>query len=51
MLASQPTMYRFENVPSRTALYQLAKVLVDIFINSYAKPPKVIILDIDDKRI
>ena len=47
-LASQPTMCRFENAPSRMALYRIGEVLIDIFINSYAKPPKAIILDIDD---
>ncbi len=47
-LASQPTMCRFENAPSRMTLYRIGEALVDIFINSYAKPPKAIILDIDD---
>ena len=47
-LASQPTMCRFENAPSRTVLYRIAKVLVDVFIDSYDKPPEGIIIDIDD---
>jgi hypothetical protein len=47
-LASQPTMCRFENAPSRMALYRIGEVLVDVFIDSYAKPPKAIVLDIDD---
>jgi hypothetical protein len=34
-LANQPTMCRFENAPSRTVLYRIAKVLVDVFIDSY----------------
>ena len=47
-LASQPTMSRFENSLSRTDLYRIAQVFVDIFIDSYKKPPKGIILDLDD---
>jgi len=47
-LASQPTMSRFENGLSRTDLYRIAEVLVDVFIESYDKPPEGIILDIDD---
>jgi hypothetical protein len=47
-LASQPTMSRFENSISRTYLYRLAKVLIDHFIQSYEKEPKLIVLDFDD---
>jgi len=47
-LASQPTMCRFENTPSRTALYRMAQVLLDVFIHSYDEPPEGIILDIDE---
>jgi hypothetical protein len=47
-LASQPTMCRFENVFSRTDLYRIAQAFVDVFIHSYKKPPKGIILDLDD---
>ena len=47
-LASQPTLSRFENRVSRTDLYRLAKVLVDHFIASYDRPPKLIVLDFDD---
>lgn len=47
-LASQPTMSRFENSFSRTDLYRIAQVFVDVFIASYKKPPEGIILDIDD---
>jgi len=47
-LASQPTMSRFENAPSRTTLYRIAKVILDVFIQSYDKAPEGIILDIDD---
>lgn len=47
-LASQPTMSRFENTPSSTTLYRIARAFVDEFIDSYATPPEGIILDIDD---
>lgn len=47
-LASQPTMSRFENSISRTTLYRLARVFVDVFIASYEKEPEVIVLDFDD---
>ncbi len=47
-LASQPTMCRFENAPGRATLYRMAHVLVDVFIDSYQRPPASIIWDIDD---
>ena len=47
-LASQPTMCRLENDVSRTDLYRIGLAFVDAFIGSYKKPPKKIILDIDD---
>jgi Transposase DDE domain group 1 len=47
-LASQPTISRFENRVSRPELYRMARVLLDHFIASYAKPPQVIVLDVDD---
>jgi hypothetical protein len=47
-LASQPTLSRFENRVSRTELYRMARVFVDQFIASYARPPKLIVLDFDD---
>ena len=47
-LASQPTMSRFENRVSRSELYRMARVLLDQFIASYATPPTVIVLDVDD---
>lgn len=47
-LASQPTISRFENYISRTNLYRIAEVFVDMFIQSYSAPPEGIILDIDD---
>ena len=47
-LASQPTMSRFENRITRGDLYRIAKAFADGFIASYKKPPKAILLDIDD---
>jgi hypothetical protein len=47
-LASQPTISRFENRISRTELYRMALVLLKQFIASYASPPPVIVLDVDD---
>lgn len=47
-LASQPTISRFENRVSRSDLYRLARVLVDQFMASYDRPPKLIVLDFDD---
>jgi hypothetical protein len=47
-LASQPTISRFEHAPSRSTLYRIGAALVDAFIASYDKPPKAIILDLDD---
>lgn len=47
-LASQPTMSRFENTPSRKTLYQLAYTFVDTFIASYEKEPRVVVFDFDD---
>ena len=47
-LASPPTLSRFENHVSRTALYRMARVLVEQFLTSYARPPQRIVLDCDD---
>jgi hypothetical protein len=47
-LGSQPTMTRLANAAQRTALYRMARALVDTFVASYKTPPKALILDIDD---
>lgn len=47
-LSSQPTMTRLENHISKLTLFGIADVFVDHFIASYDKPPKKIILDVDD---
>jgi hypothetical protein len=48
VLASQPTISRFENGLSKTDLYRIAEVFLDVFLQSYSEPPEGIILDIDD---
>ena len=47
-LASQPTMSRLENSVTRSDLYRMGKALLETFIESYDKPPRKLILDIDD---
>ena len=46
-LASGPTFSRLENGLSRKDIYRLAKSFVDAFIDSYATPPAIIVLDMD----
>lgn len=47
-LASQPTMSRFENKPSRSEQYRIAEAFVNQFMESYTEEPQYIILDCDD---
>jgi hypothetical protein len=47
-LCSQPTMSRLENAPSRTAVARLMRAMLEVFLDSYARPPRQIVLDIDD---
>jgi hypothetical protein len=47
-LSSQPTMTRLENHIGKQTLFNLAEVFIQKFISSYPKPPKKIILDVDD---
>lgn len=47
-LASQPTISRFENTPSRGELYRVAEVFLDQFIRSYDEEPELVVLDFDD---
>jgi hypothetical protein len=47
-LSSQPTMSRFENRIRPDELRKLGYALVDMFVGGYRKPPRDIILDIDD---
>lgn len=46
-LASAATFSRLENAASRKDIRRLAGAFVDQFIASYAKPPKLIVLDMD----
>lgn len=47
-LASQPTISRLENGVRRSDLVRMGYALMDGFITSYAKEPRVIVLDFDD---
>jgi hypothetical protein len=47
-LASQPTMSRWENAPDVRTLIRLSYAMVDLWCGSYWRPPKAIMLDIDD---
>ena len=47
-LCSQPTMSRFENMPTRMGAARLTAMMVDLFCRSFAKQPAAITLDIDD---
>lgn len=46
-LASAPTFSRLENAASAKDIYRLARAFGDQFINSYDKPPRLIVLDMD----
>jgi hypothetical protein len=46
-LASQPTLSRFENAWDRKALYRLARVFVERFVEAHPDPPEQIVLDLD----
>ncbi len=46
-LASPPTLCRLENRVRRRTLFEIAAVLVEVFIASYATPPQELILDFD----
>ena len=46
-LASQPTLSRFENAVSIPDLWRLRDVLVDLFLQSFAAPPRHLTFDID----
>ena len=47
-LASQPTMSRWENAPDLRTLIRMAGAMVDLWCQSYRRPPQSITLDIDD---
>ena len=47
-LCSQPTVSRWENAPTLREIIRLGQVMVDLYCASYATPPAVVTLDIDD---
>lgn len=47
-LAGQSTQCRFENSVSLSTAYRIGTEMLNIFMDSYRKPPKRIVLDIDD---
>lgn len=47
-LCSQPTMSRFENMPTRMGAARMTAMMVDLFCRSFPKQPAAITLDIDD---
>src|SRR3984885_1799669 len=46
-LTSQPTVSRWENAPDLRTLIRLSHGMVDLWCESYRRPPKAITLDID----
>jgi hypothetical protein len=46
-LGSSSTLCRFENRVDADMLWQISTILVDVFIESFKKPPKELILDFD----
>ena len=52
-LASPPTLSRFENWVDEISLNEITKVLIELFIESYSKKPKEVVLDFDgtDDRV
>ena len=47
-LASQPTLSRLENTVSWRALARMGMKMIATFCDSFARPPRQIVLDIDD---
>ena len=47
-LCSQPTMSRWENMPTLHEVVGMTYALVDLYCASYANPPAAVTLDIDD---
>jgi hypothetical protein len=46
-LASAPTLCRLENRIPRRALFEMSRVLVETFIDSFDEPPECLVLDFD----
>lgn len=49
-LCSQPSMSRLENHVGHKDLYEIGKLFVKNFLDSYDTPPRQIILDLDDSN-
>lgn len=47
-LASQPTLSRLENTASWRSLARMGLLMIDAFCDSFQRPPREIVLDIDD---
>jgi len=47
-LASQPTLSRLENLAGWRALARMGLKMIDLFCDSFPRPPTQIVLDIDD---
>jgi len=47
-LCSQPTVSRLENAPRLREAIRLSYALVDMWMDSYSRPPRAVTLDIDD---
>ena len=47
-LCSQPTLSRLENAPRLREVIRLSYALVDLWMDSYARAPSAVTLDIDD---
>jgi hypothetical protein len=47
-LAGQSTMSRLENSASRTDIYRMTMAMVDIFLDSFSKKPRRLVLDLDE---
>jgi hypothetical protein len=47
-LASQPTLSRLENLAGWRSLARMGLRLIDLFCDSFSRPPAQIVLDIDD---
>ena len=47
-LCSQPTMSRLENMPGKREVARMMGAQVDLFCAAFSKPPRDIVLDIDD---
>jgi hypothetical protein len=49
-LHSLPAMPRRENVPDQRTPIRLARAMMDLWCQSYPRPPEAIILDFGDTR-